>query len=65
MTDCSGCPFLYLAGHYCNCALGYRIHGDIHNESPTSENCQLFAVTYSLKDKRESINFVPERKSEL
>ena len=52
------------------CNLSYELKTPLYNTSykelsldenkVTSDNCQLEAVTYSLKDKSESINFVPK-----
>ncbi len=61
MINCKGCPFKIIT--FLNvddnkisskCALGYKIIKEI------SQDCRLDAVTYSLKDRDESINFVPK-----
>ena len=69
MTNCKGCPFLYDDEyddeffHYA-CNLLYDVwtldkEGEIN---PTSKDCKLEIVTYALKDRRDSINFIPRDK---
>ena len=74
MISCKGCPFLtsikdilvvnketeevsYTLNGYV-CALGYYI--ERCKDSYTSKGCKLEAVTYSLKDKKDSIDFIPK-----
>ncbi len=60
MINCKGCPFLVNVltikslPHFI-CARWYDVEG---NE--TSKDCKLEAITYSFKNKKESINFVPK-----
>lgn len=73
MTKCKGCPFLgsikdvllsnrkkqelsYIKSDSYVCALGYYI---VKQES---NHCKLEVVQYTLKDKRDSITFIPEVK---
>ncbi len=65
MINCIECPFLTLT--YLDspdCGLGFKqliSHKLPENIiEPVSKDCKLDAVTYSLKDKEESINFVPK-----
>ncbi len=65
MINCIECPFLTI--NYLDvpdCGLGFKqlishkLPENIIN--PVSKDCKLDAVTYTLKDKEESINFVPK-----
>ena len=65
MINCIECPFLTI--NYLDtpdCGLGFKqliSHKLPENIiKPVSKECKLDAVTYSLKDKKESISFVPE-----
>ena len=64
--NCKGCPFLVDFEDYDHlCTLGFRVYTDDFanmddgNEEPYTDNCKLEIVTYALKDKRDSINFIP------
>ena len=63
MISCKGCPFLYSWDDAPNCVflcnLGYDVI-TMPDLRPISEDCKLEAVTYSLKDKKDSIDFIPK-----
>ncbi len=68
MINCKECPFLIIVssmlGNY-ECQLdghfiSHELGKDYMDAYPISYNCKLEAVTYSLKDEEESINFVPK-----
>ena len=69
MTGCKGCPFMYWDGDYgFLCNLDYEIKTPspaagcrTKDTKATSEDCKLFAVTYAIKNERESIHFVPKQ----
>ncbi len=72
MINCKGCPFLYDEEYdeeyddiYYLCSIGYTVGttADIIDstiKTATSPDCKLEAVTYSLKDKKDSIDFIPK-----
>ena len=65
MIGCIECPFLTIGFlDHIDCGLGFKqlISHKIPENTilPVSKECKLEAVTYSLKDKKESINFVPK-----
>ena len=45
-----------------DCTLMYDVIIDFGADTTTSEDCKLEIVTYALKDKRDSINFIPRDK---
>ena len=68
MISCKGCPFLSEREieleddcySYWDCALKFTIDGEPMGMPPASPDCKLEAVTYSLKDKKDSIDFIPK-----
>ncbi len=73
MINCKGCPFLYKDSYHneYGCTRSYNIDVALYRDGyggfnePTSEDCKLSAVTYALKNERESIHFVPKGEEEL
>ena len=60
--NCKGCPFLpnQLIREKLikfECCGGFIVD---NKEEPTSKDCQLEVVQYTLKDKDDSITFIPE-----
>ena len=66
MTNCKGCPFLpnQLIREKLirfECCGGFVVDNNYYpKEEPSSKDCQLELVQYTLKDKRDSITFIPE-----
>ncbi len=47
------------------CGAGFIVDNDyMPKEDITSKNCKLFAVTYAIKNERESIHFIPKEMEE-
>jgi hypothetical protein len=59
MTNCKGCPFLYddKIEAILICNLEYTV--DSVDGLVTSKDCKLELVQYTLKDKSDSITFIP------
>ena len=61
MTNCKGCPFLEMITESVpRCMIGFVSFYDYEKKIVISKDCQLEIVQYAVKDKRDSITFIPE-----